>query len=221
MWLYVFGSAARGEIDEQSDLDVLAVLVDKSEQARLPRNFLVYSRAELAACFERGDLFAHHLTWESRLIHSHDGSDVIHDLGRPTPYQSGEHDFDCFYQIGNESISQIIGGNCSFVFEFGVLYMAIRDVAMILSYHVSERPSFSKYVPYYITPQLTLERDKYEYIKNCRAASTRGPVLIVEHDVLSDIDLFAIREWLDSARRVLHERLQKKNRMAAESAGVC
>lgn len=221
MWLYIFGSTVRGEIDPQSDVDVLAVLEEKSAQIGLPKNFLVYSKSELMACFEKGDLFAHHLTSESRLVHSNNGSDLIQDLGRPAIYQSGVNDFACFYEIGNAAISQLMRKNCSIVFELGILYMAIRDIAMILSYHEGEVPSFSKYAPYYVTPRLTLDRKKYEFIKNCRAASTRGSVLAEKRDILSNIDLIMIREWLKSAERVLNERIQRKNRVAAKNTGVC
>ncbi|SEM37763.1 nucleotidyltransferase domain-containing protein [Halomonas caseinilytica] len=206
MWLYIFGSVVRGELDRQSDVDMLAVLEDKSAQGSLPNTFLVYSKMELTECFERGDLFSHHLAAESRLVYSFDGSDVIRELGMPAPYQTSADDFECFCDILEEALRQLrSGSNCS-VFEHGLLYMALRDVAMILSYRERERPIFSKYAPYRVDPKLKLDLAKYESIKSCRAASTRGPVA-GELKALSRDDLNTIDDWVRSSRRVFCERL--------------
>ncbi len=206
MWLYIFGSAVRGEVDLQSDVDVLAILEDKGAQANLPKTFLVYSKLELTECFARGDLFSHHLAMESRLVYSFDGSDVISDLGAPAPYQAGADDFECFCEIAEGALRQLRNGSSCSVFEHGLLYMAVRDVAMILSYHERGTPIFSKYTPYRVTPQLKLDFAKYESIKRCRAASTRGPVA-GELKALSGDDLNTIDNWVSSSRRVFCERL--------------
>ena len=219
MWLYVFGSTVRGEVDAQSDVDVLAVVEHKHYQGDLPKSFLVYSRPELEAVFNRGDLFSHHLASGSRLIYSHDGSDVISVLGAPAPYSSGWKDFESFCEIADAALAQLRRGSNCMVFDCGVLYMAVRDVAMILSYHGDGAMTFSKYAPYAVDPRLSLPPDAYETLKRCRAASTRRAEC-AEFDELSEEELSTIDNWLKSVRRVLHEGLQIKDRLAEEDSGV-
>jgi len=217
MWLYVFGSTVRGEVDQQSDVDVLAVIESKSEKIKLPKTFLVYSKTELAGCFARGDLFSHHLALESRLMHSCDGVDVIQDLGAPAAYRSGADDFQSFCEIAESALRQLRSKSNCLVFEYGVLYMALRDAAMILSYHEGGRANFSKYAPFLVTQKLKLAASKYELLKRCRATSTRGlPSGRIAR--LSDDDLDIVEDWLKSAGRVLHERLQIEDRVAAQGA---
>lgn len=197
MWLYVFGSAVRGEIDPHSDVDVLAVVKEKSVAGQLPQTYLIYSREELFASFGRGDLFAHHLALESRLIYSSDASDLIQEIGRPAPYCRTLEDFLGFKLVALDSLVAIRTSWLNRVFELGLMYMAARDVAMILSYHQSGKPNFSKYAPYDVEPQLPLDRHKYEILKSCRAASTRGVPARDDIARVSVGDLKNIERWLD------------------------
>lgn len=206
LWLYIFGSTVRGEIDIHSDVDILAIVEDGAHKAGLPKSFLVYSQMDLESCFSKGDLFAHHLASESRLIHSSDGSDILKELGTPADYQAAAHDLSFFCEIADGAIFNLKRGCNSFIFEHGVLYMAIRDVAMILSYFEDGGPIFSKYAPYKVSPRLELAISKYDFMKHCRAASTRGPVN-QEPSVLVEDDLDIISSWLTTAQRILHERL--------------
>lgn len=220
MWIYIFGSTVRGEIDPQSDVDVLAIVKNKCDRTKLPKHFLVYNNVELERIFKRGDLFSHHLAMESKLVYSHDGSNPVKELGTPEPYSFGVQNLEDFYQIAQESLLKLRNGSSCIVFDCGLLYMSIRDIAMILSYYEREIPNFSKYVPYTVTPRFSLARGAYELLKKCRAASTRGSQYIVAKG-LSESNLDAIDNWLLSARSVLYERIQAENRVAEVRAGSC
>jgi predicted nucleotidyltransferase len=85
MWIYTFGSLVRGEIDMDSDIDIISIC--SSENAKiLPRYIQKYSKNDYLKIHTEGDLFAHHLYKESRLIYSSDGLDLIQSIGRPGPY---------------------------------------------------------------------------------------------------------------------------------------
>lgn len=204
MWVYVFGSLVRGEIDVDSDVDILAVVSEQSEKKNLPANFLKYTMSELIKSFEKGELFAHHLAHESQLIYSDDGRDIIELLGSPTPYSLALEHIIQFKEIGLSAIERIRKNTSATVFNYGLIYMALRDVAMILSYIQGDRPSFSKNSPYHVSPQLTLPKAKYSLLRRCRAASTRGVEIFALTDrLLIDDELSEIERWLkDSEEEV-------------------
>ena len=79
MWIYAFGSLVRGEMDPDSDVDILFIgLPDENRSA--PSSFLCYTKDEVTEIFKSGDLFAHHLYNESRLIYSYNGTDFLDSL---------------------------------------------------------------------------------------------------------------------------------------------
>src|SRR4051812_36936463 len=102
--LYVFGSVARGQRDERSDLDLLAVVADRAGKvpeedivARLPaafenleRSISWYGRNRIEEMFRNGELFAWHLHNETVPIFEREP--FIASLGQPAPYTEGAAD---------------------------------------------------------------------------------------------------------------------------------
>jgi len=172
MWIYTFGSLVRGEIDAESDIDILCIC-DSTDRGKLPAYIQKYSKNDYLKIHTEGDLFSHHLYKESCLIHSSDGADFIQSIGRPGPYIDWNSDLLSFIEIARYSLDSINRESHS-VFSKGLLYMTLRDMAMIYSHvemHVSD---FSKYVPYNIDIPLDISRSIYENLRLCRLSSTRG-----------------------------------------------
>ncbi len=172
MWIYVFGSLARGEIDTNSDVDTLCIC-NNHEKSLVPKKMQNYSEAYLKEIFDSGELFAHHLYLESKLVHSSDGVDIIRKMGKPAPYENWEDDFKAFIEVAFFSISEILTKGQT-VFRKGLLYMSLRDIAMIYSQIKMNAPNFSKYSPYQTDISLDVDADDYESLRMCRISSTRG-----------------------------------------------
>ena len=72
--LILFGSCARGDQQEDSDVDMLAIHDDKiyriDEYGKL--NFSLYSETTLSKMMSDGELFALHLATESKIIYEND-----------------------------------------------------------------------------------------------------------------------------------------------------
>lgn len=179
MWIYAFGSLVRGEIDMESDIDIIGIC-SSTDTKILPAYIQKYSKSDYLKIHTEGDLFAYHLYKESRLIYSSDGLDLIQSIGRPGSYIDWNRDLQSFIEVARYSIDSINSEPHS-VFSKGILYMALRDMAMIYSHVEMGVSDFSKYVPYNIDIPLDMRRGVYEELRLCRLSSTRGtwdPVIL-------------------------------------------
>lgn len=199
MWIYVFGSICRGEIDINSDVDTLCICAP-NEISLAPNQMQSYSIAFLEEIFKNGDLFAHHLYHESKLIYSSDGDDVIRNIGKPAPYGQWEEDFQSFIDVANFAINEILTKGQT-VFRKGILYMSLRDIAMIYSNIKMKISNFSKYSPYQIDIPLDVETDEYEALRLCRISSTRGIRNEIIHKELSESCFIHSRNWVNKVYR--------------------
>ena len=193
MWIYVFGSLVRGDWDADSDTDVLAIGSDK-ELKDLPERFLRYTLLDIENIFRKGDMFAHHLYRESKLVYSSNGIDILANLGRPNRYLTHKEDARQFFNIANDALLSLERNECTQIFDMGLLYMCLRDLAMILSYKEGDI-TFSKFAHFHAKIPLLLDKDKYLFLKKCRAAATRGQ-RIKEIVSLTFQDRKNIYDWL-------------------------
>lgn len=87
--LMLFGSAARGDMNANSDVDVLVVLKGKSRTIRNGKfNISFYSRNHLASMAELGSLFVRHLIDDGIVIDDSEGviADCLTKYNRPKDY---------------------------------------------------------------------------------------------------------------------------------------
>jgi len=84
--LIVFGSYARGDTDEFSDLDLLGIVDDKILKSTPVRdiNLSIYSIGKLIELMETGDLFALHLKMEGRALF---GDAIFHEVIKKFKYK--------------------------------------------------------------------------------------------------------------------------------------
>ncbi|WP_422647987.1 hypothetical protein OJJOAM_002202 [Cupriavidus sp. H18C1] len=145
----LFGSHARGEADEGSDVDILVVVHDASNSPSnlaLPNNTDVslYSAERIASMFAEGHLFAWHLYLESVPYGSLVHDDWFKSLGRPSEYKEASLDLEQFVSILEESLDSLDRGH-NYIFEAGICHLALRNIGMILSHIEKGRPDFSRY----------------------------------------------------------------------------
>lgn len=194
MWIYIFGSLSRGEVDANSDVDALCVY-KPNESKNIPSSMQGYTDSCLKEIFDNGDLFAHHLYLESKLVYTSDGTDIVRNIGKPSPYTIWEHDFDSFIDVALFAINEIITKGQS-VFRLGLLYMSMRDIAMIYSQVKMNISDFSKYSPYNTDIQLKVDLDEYEILRLCRISSTRGISNDKIYLKISELCFLKSRDWV-------------------------
>jgi hypothetical protein len=171
--IYVFGSMTRGEVSSSSDADVL-VIQDNSESGSFPPSWSVYSKKTIEAYFAAGRLFAWHLHLEAVRVYPRSGSGFLADLGEPAPYSSVAEDLADLRFLLENSILELQNDSPSPIYELGLAYTAIRDIAMAASWSMLAKPSFSRYVPYELPVRCPLSQAVYETAMRARHASTRG-----------------------------------------------
>ena len=187
--LRLFGSAARGQHDLKSDVDVLAVYAqtpsaDERHQVKAVVQQLVgdvsvdlaeYSKDRILHFFQTGHLFSWHLYRESNSLL---GTDFISEGLRPEPYREAISDTRRFIALVESSIQALQDENSTVVFEAGILYLASRNIAMCLSWLLSASPNFQRFAPFDISHDADVTspftKKEYEILVNCRFASTRG-----------------------------------------------
>ena len=154
LWLY--GSYARGQADDRSDCDVLAIsdipikkekAVELSGLSEMPLTISQYSWVELDNMAAYGSLFLQHLRLEGKCLYEGPGFEgrLAELLSRLGPYRRACFDLKCYRDcIGDvyESLSQA----SSALYEVSVLATVIRH-ASILGCFLLGVPDFGRLSP--------------------------------------------------------------------------
>ncbi|HSB98048.1 MAG TPA: nucleotidyltransferase domain-containing protein [Spongiibacteraceae bacterium] len=202
--LYIFGSAVRGEVERDSDIDVLAIVKTDAERQRLPDSWSVYSENTVRDYFLSGRLFAWHLHLESKCIFSERETPFLEALGEPSSYVKHGEDFSDLCKILYDSLNELKTDTNSPIFEIGVVYTAIRDIAMVASTILLEKPSFSRYSPYQLPIEFPISRLIYEQAIQARLLSTRNiSADVAVADVRKSLIDAPIFEWINLIGRKL------------------
>lgn len=172
--IYLFGSLTRGEVSSDSDIDILVVPDPNHEPYQYPGDWSVYSRSTIASYYAEGRLFAWHLYLEAKCVHSASNIPWLASLGQPTAYRTAASDIDSLATLLQYSIREIRNGTASLVFELGLVYTAVRDIAMCASWSQLNRPCFSRRAPYLLPVRCPLEENVYNVAMTARHCSTRG-----------------------------------------------
>ncbi|NOT16569.1 MAG: nucleotidyltransferase domain-containing protein [Sulfuriferula sp.] len=202
--IYIFGSTVRGETEKNSDIDVLVIVSDKAMQLKIPDTWSVYPDATIEKYYETGRLFAWHLHLEAKCIFSDRTTSFLETLGEPNPYSAHKNDFENLRDILYESLGEIRAGSNSQIFEIGIIYTALRDIAMIASTKLLTRPCFSRYSPYALPISFPLSKGIYESAIKARLLSTRGLRADIDPVFISKkLTSAPIKDWIDKIGAML------------------
>lgn len=195
--LYAFGSICRGEIDESSDIDLLACLSEPTPGIG-PDRFSVYSDKRIRELWAEGNPFAWHLHLESKLLYSSDGNDFIHDLGLPTCYSNVMDDCAKFRSLFLESVRSLTTATNSPTFDISCMFLSARNFATCHSL-ASGVPLFSRYSPLLLEDRLPISKEDFDIYVRARILSTRGLGAALSRD---DIDrakksAHAVVKWMN------------------------
>lgn len=199
MHIYAFGSLCRGDVQPDSDIDLLAIV--DGRDARLSQDkFSIYSYQRLRELWVEGNAFAWHLSLESRLLFAKDNVDFLRMLGRPATYSRGAIDCARFRAVYESAFSAIEAGSPSLVFELSTAFVAVRNIATCFSLSVCSVPTFGRDSARRLgLDSLQMSEDVYDLLMRCRVLSTRGvgssPGDIDRSKLLAE--LRACRTWMD------------------------
>jgi hypothetical protein len=188
--VYIFGSVGRGEHDERSDLDLLAVVKDGAgrlaehhvlghvppELRHLKPGISWYGQNRLRQMFNNGELFAWHLAFET--IPLYEAIPFLKILGQPNPYQEMTEDVNSFHNILRGIPDQLKRNRFNAIYETGLIYVCVRNISMAASWLFCDRPDFSRYSAFHLGEdrKCPINTSEYDITMACRMAAQRGLV---------------------------------------------
>jgi hypothetical protein len=201
--LYIFGSAVRGEVAKNSDIDVLVITDHADKKSMFPESWSVYSKKSIEIFFSEGKLFAWHLYLDAKCIHCSESTTFLNKLGEPSRYKDILDDFCSLSDLLDSSFDEMKSTQ-SEVFEIGIIYTALRDIAMVASTALSNRPCFSRYSPYRLSVKFPIPQDLYELMIEARLTSTRGIEFTGYINKITEILPFSrIKSWVKELEKII------------------
>ena len=184
--VWLFGSSAREELDEGSDVDLLVVC----DSPELPQGFTEclmddyganvdiahYSYLGLARLVDQRALFAWHLRREGVPLDR--GTDQLESmLGGMQPYDGHVRDLGVLQAVFDDAVLSLREGLAS-RFDLGVVGTVVRNAGIIM-HDLFGTWDFSPAAPVRLgsiagAPSLPMDSSVYVYLCACRRASERG-----------------------------------------------
>lgn len=215
---YIIGSFGRGEQDELSDLDVLAIV--KNGSGKFPdetiRKFLPkglpplkpsiswYGEARMRRMFQNGELFAWHIFQDNVPIYDPEG--FIASLGEPSRYTEAVADIASFRRVLNEIPDQIKRHRSNAVYEAGLVYVCLRNICMAASSALNSQPDFSRYSAFKLetVDPCPISRREFDAFMLCRMAAQRGaePPKNIEPEFVIDV-YSRLSPWLETLEQAV------------------
>lgn len=198
MHIYAFGSVCRGEMDSNSDIDLLAA-VDGYDNRFDLSVYSIYSYNRLAELWQEGNPFAWHLASESKIIYSADGSDFIKQLGEPAEYNKCIEDCRKFYNLYCKAVDSIYSGGFSIVFEMSTIFLAIRNFATCFLLGKKQIRNFSRRSALQMGDRsIQISPDTFDLLERSRILSIRGAGKIIGKEEVTSLieEIFSIKIWM-------------------------
>jgi len=203
MHVYAFGSVCRGEIDQGSDIDVLA-LVEGFEPGLDPAVFSIYSYVRISELWDQGNPFAWHLAKESRLVYSSDGEHYLRGLGVPKDYRNALTDCTKFRDLYAQARSSLESEIASPVFELSAIFLAIRNFATCYALGYLDMFEFSRSSARRLGDKsLMISDDTFSILERARILSTRGHgEMICEPEITQVLaEAQTVSDWMQTLMR--------------------
>lgn len=198
MHIYAFGSVCRGEIDSQSDIDLLAV-VEGYDDRFDSSIYSIYSYKRLEELWMEGNPFAWHLSSEAKIIFSSNGEDFLSQLGLPETYKKCKEDCRKFYNLYCKAINSISHGSSSLVFELSSIFLAIRNFATCFLLGKRQIQNFSRRSALQMDEQsIKIYSDTFKILERARILCIRGTGDIIKKDEIKSSleDIYSVKTWM-------------------------
>lgn len=219
--VYMFGSLVRGDGDQHSDLDLLAVVKDGGgkltetcvthyvplEYSKREPSISWYGKNRLSQMFRNGELFAWHLHNETTPLFEREP--VISMLGKPTKYQGAVEDVTSFQKVLSGIPTSIRQSPENAIYELGLVYVCLRNICMSASSVLCAQVDFSRYSPFNLVnvPPVPITKHEFDLAMSCRMAGQRGivpPSNIVTSEMVTNI-YYRLAPWIETLRASLEK----------------
>lgn len=198
MHIYAFGSLCRGEVDTDSDIDMLAI-TNSADPRFDPNVFSIYSYRRMQFLWEQGNPFAWHLSIEARIIYASDGIDYLAELGSPARYKTPKTDCLKFKQIYERSYESLGTDRCSHIFELSTIFLAVRNFATCFSLGITNTPIFSRHSAKMLDKNsLNISEASYLLLERSRILCTRASGAMIQYEELDThlAEIGKISQWM-------------------------
>ena len=198
MHIYAFGSICRGEINIDSDVDLLAIVSGFDDRFN-PDTYSICSYRQIEQIWIEGNPFAWHLAIESRLLFSSDGSDFLEAKGNPARYDLCLRDCEKFQALFHDARSSIDLRSTTLTFDLSMIFLAIRNFSTCYSMGVLDKPDFSRHAALRIGDRsLSVPEEVYKILERARILCTRGHgAAITKSEAELAVKHFpAIHQWM-------------------------
>ncbi|KMQ61562.1 hypothetical protein ACM46_16270 [Chryseobacterium angstadtii] len=196
--IYIFGSVVRGEVDQYSDIDLLLITDEFTDNINANK-YSIYTPERIKELYIEGNPFAWHLYYESKIVYS-SGQDFLIGLGKPAKYNNCKSDLIKFKKLFDDSIISIQSNDFSLIFDFAMIFLAIRNFATCYTLSFYTNPIFSRkaFERLYDYPLKLDERVK-ELLMMSRISSTRGINYDIKEEYLSlfNMEVQKIESWFN------------------------
>lgn len=199
--IYLFGSVARGDQDEQSDVDILIVIDNCSEDdyikykkeyasiLQIPVSWIsLYREKKILKMHEKGSYFLWHLKQEGKVLYSRENE--LDKLFATLPrYRGMKDDIKEYRQILDDVNEELHNVYLCIEYELSVLASLVRNTCIMLSY-LNNRFDFSRnqVVKYCIdTYKIDVSLEEYRALYQYRSYET-GKIQRVEKGKIEDIN---------------------------------
>jgi hypothetical protein len=198
--IYAFGSTCRGEIDLNSDIDLLAI-VDNFDDRFDPNIYSIYSYKRISEIWYEGNPFAWHLHTESKLIFAYNNTDYLKTLGAPSEYINCKTDCIKFYNLFIDSYSSIIENYKSYIFDLSTMFLAIRNFSTCYSLGMNKICNFTRNSALNLNEKsLNVSSAVYQSLLESRILSIRGKGVSVDRKFVENNqqDFDMIKNWMNN-----------------------
>jgi hypothetical protein len=200
MHIYAFGSLCRGQVDLESDVDLLAI-VDGHDDRFDPSKFSIYSYKRVREIWQEGNPFAWHLCLEAKMLFSENGDDFLRHLGSPSRYSNCLADCKRFFRLFEDAAASLNTDARSTIFDLSTIFLSIRNFSTCYSLGKSPRPDFSRHAALSMrTFPAPLKPEFHRVIERARILCTRGYGTAISAPEVSLVrqSLAIVHEWMES-----------------------
>lgn len=210
--IYLFGSVARGDDDDASDIDILIIIDNCSEEDYLKyKNYFskllevpvswisLYRYDKILSMYENGSYFLWHIKVEGKKLYSKNNelSGLLENLPR---YHGMVNDIKEYTQILEDIHSEMKNKYICVEYELSVMASLVRNTCIMLSY-LNDRLDFSRtFVVKYCIEKYGIDVtiDEYKRLYMYRHYET-GKLEQVPSGKLSDL-----KKWLSIEKQLLY-----------------
>ncbi|MCX7572028.1 nucleotidyltransferase domain-containing protein [Tumebacillus sp. DT12] len=218
----LFGSVARGDNDENSDIDLLIVVEDCDEQSlidykakiieelNVPYHWVsLYRKSSIIDMHRYGSYFLWHVKTEGKILFSKNGflEKVFTDL---PPYNKTRENLTDYLEVCRDIESSLERDSLTLGYDLSILASIARNTCIAISYLFGEldfgRITCVEKCLKFLGAQFPFSLGEYEELYKYRIMETRG-YGVVTH--ISDIDKeLYVREWLLKIESLLNVALK-------------